>query len=69
MNADIKGALAKLNRYYHCFEHNGKRMTKPEVKAVLQYGLKMGYTDTGQITDAEVDAVLAKFVHPLRENN
>lgn len=59
MNADIKGALEQLNRSYHTFEHNGKRMTKEQVKAVLEYGLEKGYTHTGQLTDNEVDLILS----------
>ena len=33
-------------------------MTKAQVKAVLEYGIKQGYEDTGQLTDEEVDNVL-----------
>lgn len=58
MKADIKGALKQLNKSWKCFEHNGKRMTKQQVKAVLEYGLKKGYEHTGQLTDDEVDFVL-----------
>jgi len=58
MKADIKGALNQLNKSYRCFEHKGMPMTKIQVKAVLEYGLKKGYSDTGQLTDSEVDEVI-----------
>ena len=58
MDADIKGALAQINTSYRAFEHRGKRMTKREVKEVLEYALKQGYTHTGQLTDEEVDIVI-----------
>lgn len=59
MNADIVGALNQLNKSWKAFEHRGKPMTKQQVKAVLEYGLKKGYKHTGQLTDDEVDVVLA----------
>ncbi len=59
MNADIKGALSNINKSYRFFEHNGKRMTKAQVKAVLQFGIKKGYNNTGQITDKEVDELIS----------
>lgn len=58
MNADIVGALNNINRSYRIFEHNGKSMTKAQVKKVLQYGLDKGYEHTGQITDDEIDLIL-----------
>lgn len=58
MNADIKGALAQLNRSYKAFEHKGKRMTKQEVKKVLEYGLAKGYKHTGQLLDEEVERII-----------
>ena len=59
MNADLKGALQQLNKSYRAFEHKGKSMTKSQVKKVLEYGIKQGYKDTGQLTDAEVDKILS----------
>lgn len=59
MDADIKGALAQLNKSYRAFQHNGKSMTKEQVKKVLEYGIEKGYTNTGQLTDEEVDSILA----------
>jgi len=58
MNADIKGALEQIDKSYICFEHNGKPMTKAQVKKVLEYGLKKGYNSTSQLTNKEVDKVL-----------
>lgn len=59
MKADIKGALQQLNKSYRLFEHKGKSMTKPQVKLVLEYGLKKGYNNTGQFTDEEVYNILS----------
>lgn len=58
MNADIAGALQSLNTNYKAFEHNGRRMTKDQVRKVLKYGIKKGYTSTGEFTDKEVDKIL-----------
>lgn len=43
MDADIKGCLSQISRSYKAFEHNKKRMTRKEVKAVLEYGLSKCY--------------------------
>jgi hypothetical protein len=59
MHADLAGALRSLNQSWRTFEHRGTRMTRTQVKAVLEYGLKKGYTSTAQLTDDKVDAVLA----------
>ena len=45
MKADLKGALEQINRSWRVFEHKGQPMTKQEVKAVLEYGIKQGYED------------------------
>lgn len=58
MNADCKGALEQLNRSYKAFVHKGKRMTKPEVKEVLEYAIKQGYEHTGLLSDYEVDFII-----------
>lgn len=58
MDADIKGCLNQINRSWKAFEHNGKPMTKMQVKKVLQYGLSKGYETVSQITDQEVNLVL-----------
>lgn len=59
MHADIIGALEQLNKSYRAFEHKGKRMTKEEVKKVLLYAKEKGYKTTAELTDEEVDKVLA----------
>lgn len=58
MNADCKGALAQINKSYKAFVHNGRPMSKAEVKAVLQYAIQKGYEHTGILSDEEVDTVL-----------
>ena len=58
MNADCKGALAQISKSYKAFIHNGKQMSKAEVKAVLEYAIKKGYDHTGMISDEEVDNIL-----------
>lgn len=65
MNADCKGALAQLNKSYKAFEHNGKKMTKAEVKAVLEYAVGKGYEHTGMLSDEEVDNIL----ETIKNNN
>lgn len=58
MEADLVGALEQLDKSYKAFEHKGKPMTKEQVRQVLVYGIRKGYTHTGQLTDEEVDSVL-----------
>jgi hypothetical protein len=60
MDADIKGCLNQINRSWKAFEHNGKPMTKSQVKAVLEYGLSKGYVSVSQISDVEVESILNK---------
>lgn len=60
MNADIKGALAQINTSYKAFEHNGHPMTKAQVKAVLKYGMQVGYKTTNELKDSEVDDIIDK---------
>lgn len=62
MEANLKGALAQLNKAWPAFRHNGKPMTKAEVKALLEYGIAKGYESTAQLNeDAEVDKLLARL--------
>jgi ribosomal protein L12E/L44/L45/RPP1/RPP2 len=63
MDADIKGALQQLDKSYRAFEHKGKRMTKQQVKAVLEYGLQVGYTSTSQLKDKDIDEIICKVNH------
>lgn len=58
MNADIKGALSNIDRSYRVFEHNGKPMTKEEVRKVLVYGIKKGYDHTGELTPEDINNAL-----------
>ena len=58
MIANIKGALNRINQAYKLFEHNGKPMSKNEVKSLLEYGLKRGYKYTNEFTDEEVNKIL-----------
>lgn len=59
MDADIKGALTQINISYKAFTHNGRRMSKADVKRVLEYAISKGYKHTEQITDSEVDKILS----------
>lgn len=58
MHADLKGALDQINRSYKSFRHRGQKMTKEQVRTVLEYGIKKGYKTTAEFTDTEVDNVL-----------
>lgn len=58
MHADLKGALEQINRSYKYFEHKGKRMSKPQVRKVLKYGIDNGYITTAELKDEEVDKIL-----------
>lgn len=61
MDADIKGALNQINTSWKAFEHNGKPMTKAQVKAVLTYADAKGYKTTNQIPDKDIDLILKKL--------
>lgn len=67
MDASIKGGLKWLNKCYSWFEHRGQKMTKAEVKAVLEYGLSKGYVNVSDIPDEEVDQILETL--KIREND
>jgi hypothetical protein len=58
MHADLKGALAQINTSWYAFEHKGNRMTKEQVRRVLQYGLSKGYKTTAELSDDEVDKII-----------
>lgn len=60
MDADIQGSIDQLERSWKCFEHNGKPMTKPQVKAVLEYGLQVGYDAVSQLKEIEIDEIIDK---------
>lgn len=59
MHADIKGALLQLDSSYLHFTHRGQKMSKEQVKSVLEYGIKNGYSNTREFTDEEVDTILS----------
>jgi hypothetical protein len=58
MHADVKGALAQIDKSWKAFTHNDKPMTKEQVRAVLQYAIGKGYDSTGQLSDEEIDHIL-----------
>lgn len=53
MDADIKGCLKQLDRSWKAFEHKGNKMTKEQVKKVLEYGVSVS-----QLSDDEVDRII-----------
>lgn len=61
MHADVKGALAQIDKAWRSFEHRGQRMTKKEVVAVLTYANSRGYKTTAELSDDEVDEVLSRL--------
>ena len=61
MNADIKGALEQINKSWSSFTHRGKRMTKPQVIAVLEYGVQKGYETTADFELDEIDQIISKL--------
>ena len=65
MNADLKGALEQINRSWKAFEHRGKKMTKSQVRKVLEYGISKGYATTAELKNEEVDNILNNFKHVL----
>lgn len=69
MNADIVGALERLDKSWRAFEHKGKPMTQEQVRKVLVYGIQKGYKHTGQFSVAEIDAILeGKLVYKYAEH-
>ena len=58
MHADIKGALLHINKSYKIFEHEGKSLTKKQVKKILEYGVKKGYNNTNEFTSIEIENLL-----------
>ncbi len=58
MIADLKGSLKQLDKSYKMFTHKGKHLTKEQVKKILEYGIERGYTDSGQLSEEEIDKIL-----------
>lgn len=61
MYADIQGCLNQINRSWKAFEHNGKPMTKEQVKSVLTYGKLKGYEKVSELSDEEIETVLSNL--------
>jgi hypothetical protein len=60
MDASVEGALEQIDRSWKCFVHRDKPMTKPQVKAVLEYALQVGYESTSELKDSEIDDIIDK---------
>jgi hypothetical protein len=58
MDADIKGCYEQLNRSYRAFEHNGKSMTKIQVKKCLEYGLASGMKSVSEIPTEIIESII-----------
>jgi hypothetical protein len=58
MHADLKGALRAIKTSWKAFEHNGKPMSKIQVKKVLEYGISKGYSTTKDFKENEIDDFL-----------
>ncbi|MBC7845588.1 MAG: hypothetical protein H7Y10_03755 [Flavobacterium sp.] len=58
MHADIKGALAQLDKSWKAFEHRGVPMTKNQVKVVLTHANAKGYKTTAELKEDEVDNLI-----------
>ncbi len=69
MDADIQGCLNAINKSYKIFEHNGQPMTKEQVKAVLEFGLKRGYKGTDEINHKDIDRIIFMVNNGLGEED
>ena len=58
MHGDLTGALKQINKSYKAFEHRGQKMSKYQVRKILNYGIDKGYTNTAELKDDEVDKIL-----------
>jgi hypothetical protein len=58
MKANLKGSLENINKCWRWFEHNGKSMSKQEVRTVLEYGIQKGYETTDDFKEGEIDNLL-----------
>lgn len=61
MDADIQGALAQIDRSWKAFAYKNKPMTKPQVKAVLEYGNQVGYKLISEFKENEIDEIINKI--------
>lgn len=58
MDADIKGCYEHLDKSYKAFEHNGKPMTKKQVKRCLEYGIASGMKSVSEIPDNVIESII-----------
>lgn len=58
MHADVRGALAQINKSWRTFTHKGSPMTKNQVIVVLTYANNKGYKTTAELTDLEIDNLI-----------
>ena len=66
MKANIREILRSLDIAYTIFEHdNGKRMTKDEVRRLMEYGISREYSTTDEITLEDEGIV---FGSPVRSD-
>ena len=61
MNANLRGTLYNLGKAVGIIKHNGKSLTRKQLKALCEYGIRKGYEHTGQFSDEEVDAIIAQY--------
>ena len=58
MDADIQGCYKALNKSYKAFEHNGKPMSKIQVKKCLEYGILHGMNAVSEIPEDVVSKIV-----------
>lgn len=58
MDADIQGCYNALTKSYKAFEHNGKSMSKIQVKKCLEYGIACGMKLVSEIPDSVVQSII-----------
>jgi hypothetical protein len=61
MDASIRGSLNHINSSWKAFTHKGKRMTKAQVTAVLEFGKAQGFQWVSQINDADIDRIISEL--------
>ena len=61
MHADLQGALSQINKSWKAFIHNGKPLSKKQVKHVLESGILKGYKTIADFKENEVDELLAQL--------
>jgi hypothetical protein len=61
MDASLRGALNHINSSWKAFTHKGKRMTKAQVTAVLEFGKAEGLEKVSQIKDSDIDLIISEL--------